>query len=283
MMRNGRNDPTVKIDAQNIWRATYTPFGPGTLHITQWDTQTPHVEGFGPGGSWLVDKSHDLLGKSDHFTSLLTLHDEVTRAQQRYGSWRFPRTHTAYHELIPAILGQRVTAIEAFQQWRSLCTNYGSPAPGPHLDLWLPPDPEVLSRVPYYVLHTFGIEKKRADTIRRTASHFHRLAALDATDTTPEKLTSELTQIEGIGVWTAATAGAVAFGDPNALVVGDYHVKNNVAYALTRKPRGTDEQMIALLQPYEGQRGRVVKWLELDGWLAPKFGHRQRIHSIVNR
>jgi 3-methyladenine DNA glycosylase/8-oxoguanine DNA glycosylase len=283
MLRNGRLDPTIICEANALWRASLTPVGAGAVVIYNWRTRQPTVESFGPGGQWLAERAADILGCSDQHPSIIAAHPEVKRAQQRFSSLQLPRTHTAYHELIPAVLGQRVTGIEAFRQWRDLCHTYGSPAPGPRSDLWLPPDPDVLSRAPYFELHQFGIEKKRADTLRRVASHVDRLMTLNASVRQPGELTAALTNIPGVGDWTAATAGGVAFGDPDALLVGDFHIKNNVAYALSRQTRGTDAQMIQLLAPYAGQRARVVKWLELDGWFAPKFGHKQRIQSIMNR
>jgi hypothetical protein len=59
--------------------------------------------------------------------------------------------------------------------------------------------------------------------------------------------------------------------------VGDYHLKNTVAHALAGEARATDERMLELLAPYRGQRGRVVRLLQLDGHGAPKFGPRQRV------
>jgi len=66
-------------------------------------------------------------------------------------------------------------------------------------------------------------------------------------------------------------------GAPSALAVGDYHLKNVVVHALTGRARGTDEQMLQLLAPYAGQRGRAVRLLQLAGHRAPKFGPRQRV------
>ena len=51
--------------------------------------------------------------------------------------------------------------------------------------------------------------------------------------------------------------------------------------AMTRVPvvirEATDAQMLELLEPYRGQRGRVVRLLLVDGHSAPKFGPRQRL------
>jgi hypothetical protein len=47
-----------------------------------------------------------------------------------------------------------------------------------------------------------------------------------------------------------------------------------VAWALAGEPRGTDERMLELLEPYRGQRGRVVRLLEASGIRAPAYGPR---------
>jgi 3-methyladenine DNA glycosylase/8-oxoguanine DNA glycosylase len=83
--------------------------------------------------------------------------------------------------------------------------------------------------------------------------------------------------LPGIGQWTVGCVLATALADPDAVAVGDYHLKNIVTHALTGRPRGTDEEMLELLRPYAGQRGRVVRLLQLDGHRAPSFGPRQRV------
>ena len=45
--------------------------------------------------------------------------------------------------------------------------------------------------------------------------------------------------------------------------------------------RGTDERMLELLEPYAGQRARVVLLLELSGIGAPRFGPRMPARSIA--
>ena len=49
---------------------------------------------------------------------------------------------------------------------------------------------------------------------------------------------------------------ASAMGDPDAVAVGDFHLKNLVSTALAGEPRGTDQRMLELLAPYAGQRGQ---------------------------
>ena len=71
-----------------------------------------------------------------------------------------------------------------------------------------------------------------------------------------------------------------AFGDPDAVIVGDYHLPNIVAFNLAGEPRATDERMLELLEPYRGQRGRVVQLLGLGGRHAPRRGPGRRLRNI---
>jgi hypothetical protein len=62
--------------------------------------------------------------------------------------------------------------------------------------------------------------------------------------------------------------------------VGDFHLRNMVAFALAGEARGTDERMVELLEPYRGQRGRVTRLLELGGARAPRYGPRMSTRHI---
>lgn len=279
--RIGSHDPTIEISDNDIWRTTVTPDGPATLHITNWRTHSPELETFGDGADWLHSRALDLLGASDVIPAITPVHEQVSIAQKKFGELRLGKSHTPYHELLPTVLGQRVTSIEAVRQWREIVQAFGSPAPGPHSHIRTPPAPDVIASLPYHAFHRFGIERKRADTLISVARHFDFLTRISREDSTPQKLTAQLMLIPGIGVWTAAVAGGLAFGDPDALLVGDFHVKNTVAYALTGRIRGTDEEMVKTMEPYNGQRHRVVRWLQLNGVRAPARGPRRRIVSIT--
>ena len=71
-----------------------------------------------------------------------------------------------------------------------------------------------------------------------------------------------------------AEVGVRALGDEDAVSVGDFHLPNLVAFALAGEPRGTDERMLELLEPWRGERARVVRLLELSGIAPPRYGPR---------
>ena len=79
----------------------------------------------------------------------------------------------------------------------------------------------------------------------------------------------------------SARSGGFAFGDPDAISVGDAHLPDIVCFALAGEPRGTDERMLELLEPYRGQRGRVEVLLEASGITPPAFGPKVEPRSFV--
>jgi 3-methyladenine DNA glycosylase/8-oxoguanine DNA glycosylase len=72
---------------------------------------------------------------------------------------------------------------------------------------------------------------------------------------------ARLRAIPGVGPWTSARIAMLALGDPDAVLIGDLHLPHLVSSALAGEPRGSDERMLELLEPYRGHRARVVRLL----------------------
>ncbi|HSH46338.1 MAG TPA: hypothetical protein VK966_10890, partial [Longimicrobiales bacterium] len=153
------------------------------------------------------------------------------------------------------------------------------PAPGPRR-LPLPPDPERMALAAYWDFHALGLERRRAQILQTISADHARIAAL--ADRPSDETQAALRRYRGVGVWTAAETVAVSHGDADAVSVGDYHHKNLVAWHLAGRPRGTDEEMLELLEPFRPHRGRVVRLLSYAGW-APRYGARRPIRSIADR
>jgi 3-methyladenine DNA glycosylase/8-oxoguanine DNA glycosylase len=141
--------------------------------------------------------------------------------------------------------------------------------------LLLPPTPQRLASQPAWWFHPLGIEAKRAEALRAAARHADSM--WDWSQAGASEAARRLALLPGVGEWTVGSVIALVHGCPDSVAVGDYHLKNIVCWALAGEPRGTDERMLHLLQPYVGQRNRVVALLGLEGITAPKFGPRQRI------
>jgi 3-methyladenine DNA glycosylase/8-oxoguanine DNA glycosylase len=276
-MRHGPGDPTIRFEPGVVWRSTRTPLGPATLRLAS-ARDGVRLLAWGPGAATAIEQAPRLLGGDDDPAALRPRHAVVRELQRRSTGLRFGRTDEVFAALVPAVIEQKVTGLEARRSFRALVRRYGEPAPGPG-GLRLPPAAERLADVPYHELHPLGLEARRATTILRAARVAPRLERASAAR--PADAMSVLRMVLGVGQWTAAETARVAWGDPDAVSVGDFHVPNLVAWALCGEPRADDARMLELLEPYRGQRARVVRLLEAAGLRPPRFGPRMAPRSIA--
>ena len=277
-LRRGRGDPVMRIDGAVVWRAMRTPDGPATVRLTQTDRSRVEALAWGPGASWGLDRAPASVGALDDTSGFEPRHPAVAGAWRRYRGVRITHTWDVLPALLAAVCEQKVTGLEARRSWRGLVRATSEPAPGPG-DLLLPPDPARIAGLPSYGFHMFGIERRRAEVLKGLAARGGRISGL--ADQALEAAKAWLALLPGVGMWTVAEVARLALGDADAVSVGDYHVPNLVAWALAGEPRGTDERMLELLEPYRGHRGRVQRLLEAAGTHAPAFGPRTEIRSIV--
>ncbi len=83
----------------------------------------------------------------------------------------------------------------------------------------------------------------------------------------------------GIGVWTAAEVAQRAWGDPDAVSFGDFHIPAVVGHALVGRELD-DDGMAAELAPYAPQRHRAVRYLEAAGFSRPRYGPRHPVRDF---
>jgi len=236
------------------------------------------VEAWGPGAQWAAAQAPVLLGALDDDSGFRPQHRPIAELHRRHRGLRMARTEAVLEALVPAVLEQKVPRIQAGAAYRGLVAAQGEPAPGP-ATLRLPPAPRVLAGLPYWWFHRLGVERRRADTIRRVAAC---AAALErAVAMPPARAFQQLTAVAGVGAWTAAKVAAVAFGDADAVPLGDYHLPHLVSWALEGRARGSEQRMLELLEPYRGHRGRVVRLLLSAGIEAPRFGPRAPLYRIA--
>lgn len=277
----GRGDPTGRVSSRSVLRTTRTPDGPATLLAELQGTRL-EAEAWGPGAERTLEALPALLGLDDDPTGFDPSLHPVVAAQARVRPLlRIGWTSAIFEALLPAILEQKVTGREAVAALRGLIDRHGEPAPGSIAGTYrlrLHPAPEVLAALPYHAFHPLGVEQRRADVIRRVAlgaTRLERLAQLPGTRReVGASAARTLETIPGIGVWTAAEVTLRALGNPDAVSVNDFHLKNLVSYALAGEPRGTDERMLELLAPWPGHRARVVRLLKMSRFEAPRYGPR---------
>lgn len=270
--RRGRHDPAHVNVAGTVWRASRTPHGVVTVAI-RIDPGRVRAAAWGTGAPWALEQLPRLWGEADDPEGFEPHHHPlVAELHARHRDLRIGRTDLAFDALASAIIEQKVTGLQAFGAWRYLLTHCGERAPGPTpVAMYAPPAD--WHSIPSWTWHRAGLEPAQSRTVvaaamRRTSLERALAGAQDAADR--ERI---LTSIRGVGAWTSAETRIRAYGDPDAVSVGDYHLAHEIGYALTGR-RTDDEGMRELLAPWRGHRQRVIALIRRGGPREPRRGAR---------
>ncbi|WP_123024883.1 DNA-3-methyladenine glycosylase family protein [Mycolicibacterium stellerae] len=279
-LRRGGGDPCYVTAADGaIWRTTLMRTGPVTMRISRSGPRAVACEAWGGGAAEFADGCAALLGADDDASGFSPVEPTIAEAHRRVPHLRLGRTGRVLESLIPAVIEQRVAGKDAFRAWRLLVTKFGSPAPGPApAGMRVPPPADVWRRVPSWEFHLANVDPGRARTLVGCAQ---RADSLERLVTRPaEQAREALMSLPGVGVWTAAETAQRAFGDADALSVGDYHLAKVVGWTLLGRPID-DDAMVKLLAPVRPHRHRAVRLLEASGLARnPRFGARQAIPDL---
>lgn len=288
-LRRGHGDPSIRVAPDGFWMAFTTPAGPATLRLASGGPAAAswvEARAWGPGAAEATGAVPRLLGRDDDWSAFdepgfhATLPRMVVEARRRNLALRLPSTGRMVDALVPTIMEQKVTVIEARRGYRYLVYRFGTPAPGAGtvapVGLLLQPTPAQWLRIPSWEWHKAGVGPQRSATIMRalrSAAALERLAELPAAEAG-----AKLQTIPGVGVWTAAEVVQRTHGCPDSIAVGDYHLAAYVGAALTGR-RTDDAGMLRLLAPWAGHRQRVVRMIGLSGFRKPVFGPRMTIQD----
>lgn len=259
------------------WFAANTPEGPGALRVSRTREELIGAA-WGEGASWLLERLGPIGGLSDQPGSFQPADPLVSELARAHPGLRFGRTGLVFPPLVTAICAQKVTGQQAKAAIRGLYRTFSRPAPGPREGLLLPPDPELMAATPYHVFHELHLEKRRADVIRRVSASAERIESLAGEE--PSRAAQVLESFVGVSRWTSAKTLEVSHGDPDQVAVGDFHLKHIVVHHLTGRDRGTDAEMLELLEQFRPHRGRVIRLLHTLGH-EPKFGPRMAVRDIT--
>jgi 3-methyladenine DNA glycosylase/8-oxoguanine DNA glycosylase len=278
-LRRGPGDPCYQTVDGAIWKTSLMASGPVTARIGKSAPNVVDCEAWGDGAAEFVERLPAFLGAHDDATGFAPVEPTIAAAHRRVPHLRLGRTDRVLEALIPAILEQRVSGKDAFRAWRLLVTKYGTPAPGPApARMRVPPCADVWRRIPSWEFHLANVDPGRARTVVGCAQRADSLERLSSRPATDARIA--LISLPGVGEWTAAETAQRAFGDADALSVGDYHLANVVGSTLLGH-RIDDPEMLELLEPLRPHRHRAVRLLEVSGLATnPRFGARQAIPNL---
>lgn len=180
--------------------------------------------------------------------------DEVLRPIiQKYGLCPIRPNTDYYQQLVDAIISQQLSVYAA----RSIENRFRELFDGVF------PTPEQILSTDVETLRGIGFSRAKATYVLDLAQHIIegkvRFDHLDALD--DEAITSELTAVKGIGVWTAHMFLMFCMGRTDVLPVGDLGIRNGVQklYGLPESPSPAQVTEIAETNhwhPYES----VASW-----------------------
>ena len=276
------NDPTWSVRGGAHWCAFRTADGPATVRYTRADTNAAEVEAWGPGAALALEAAPAHLGAEDEPDAFATEHPMVRRLVKRFPGFGFGRTGRVLEQLVPVIIGQKVTGKGAANSWRELLYRLGEEAPSADHEhaprLWLMPEPARFRELAYFDFHPLGIERKRAQVILDVTRRARKIEAM--LEHGADALQKRLLAFRGVGPWTTSIVRSVVCGDPDSVVVGDYNLPSLVTHAFTGEPRGDDDRMLELLEPFRPHRARVVSLIKMSGSSPPRFGPRLSVRNI---
>lgn len=243
----GPQGPLVYEAAQAGDQVTVSIWGPAAT--------VPHAR------AAALDAARGWIGMHDRPPDLADLtadHAALHRAARRIGTVRLSRLPRVQEAVGRAILGQLVQGTEARRSTAQLAALRGTPTAG---DLWSWPTATALGRTPAHAMRRCGISLRGAIAIHHCAMDDPQLERVRDDSS---MLDRRLRAVPGVGPWTSAET-RFALGDPDAVSVGDLNLPDIVGHALAGATGDacTDELMLELLEPYRGQRGRVIRLVVL--------------------
>ena len=201
-----------------------------------------------------VDEAFDhLCGCEPVIGALVKAHGPMDQEERRRG-----RLDDAYGALLRAIVGQQLSVKAARTIYDRLCGLYGDRTPAPQELLATDPDE----------LRTVGLSRAKAGYLRDLAQHVEDgeldLEALPKL--TDEEVVAMLTEVKGLGQWTADMFLMFHLRRPDVLPVGDLGIRKAVqlAYGLDGLPDANELTELAERWRPHRTLACLYLWASLD-------------------
>lgn len=261
----GRLDTTAWVDDHRFEKGFAGPEGPLRCALEkQGSSWRLTVEG--PHADAVLCQWMQRLPPQDAYDTTRAHGDsKVTWLHHRHPGVRVVAVPWLFDIACNSVLQQRVRFADATRGWRNIVSRFGQMT-----DTGKPifPGAAALARLSPDELVSCDIDFKRARALVALAREEVRRPFLNLS-TRPAEIRHRMTAIPGIGLWTANMLLLYGAGDADAVPVGDLHLPHVVSWLFEGEPRGSDQRMLALLEPFAGYRGRVARLAISEQSAAP--------------
>ena len=170
---------------------------------------------------------------------------------------RLTRRGEAFHTLARSIVGQQISVAAAAGVWRRLSEAVGEI------------NPERLASHSVDALRAAGLSRQKAAYLSDLALHFRdgRLLPERWPDLEDALVIEELTQVKGVGRWTAEMFLIFHLMRPDVLPIGDLGLRRAVSLHYNRGRALSDARLLRIARPWAPWRSVAswYLWRSLDG------------------
>lgn len=170
---------------------------------------------------------------------------------------------TVFEALVWAILSQQVNLNFAYQLKESFVRKYGEQIKYAGQVYYSFPDPERIASLDYRELVSLKLNSRKAEYLVELAKKivFGKLNLEGLFTGDPERLISKLTELKGIGRWSAEYALNKGYGYLDTIPAGDLGLKNAVGRYYGLRRRADEDEVRAIAEAWRGFRGLACFYL----------------------
>ena len=176
---------------------------------------------------------------------------------QRVGAYRIEYGDPAFESLAEAIVYQQLNGKAAFTIFKRFTALAGEPL-----------TPEGILKLTDAQMRAVGLSKQKTSYLRDLAERTQRgeLNFADLSNLSDEAVIERLTQVKGIGVWTAHMFLMFSLRRPNVLPTGDFGVRMAIKKHYKKRKAPNPKQMEKIAKCWEPYRSVACwyLWRSLD-------------------
>jgi 3-methyladenine DNA glycosylase/8-oxoguanine DNA glycosylase len=264
----GDNDPTALKSPRAFQKVFVSNKDCLQLHqLTKNHDDSITVSVTGEQSAQALDVWKTKMPINDGLDSFEPKHRILAFLHRTFPHLRIIRVPWLFDCVVTAILQQRISTYLAFDQFRKIAVRW---SPNNALGIACPSAAQ-FAELAVHDLQAMGIDLQRAQTLLLLARQQQRKPFCNDTTTLAE-LRERLLSLRGIGPWTTEMILGFGAGDTDAVPLGDLHLPNLVCRMLAGQDSDSEQRMLELLEPYRGQRFRVIRLL-WTGLFHPSTKH----------
>lgn len=202
-----------------------------------------------------VTEWFDLDRDLQSFYRLLNQHNQLSMMSSQYHGLRLMGIPDLFESLCWCVIGQQINLTFAYRLKRRLVESYGSFLTHESTRHYFFPEPHVLAGVSIEALRELQFSRRKAEYIIGIAQSFAGGALSKASiQGLPdnEQMLKQLTQIRGVGPWTANYVLMKSLQRPNCITYGDTGLQSAVSSFLNLDRKPTKEEIESFFEPFAG-------------------------------